>query len=119
MTSRVTIIVLLGIAANAAGCVVVRQNQLADGSPNPADHLERLLRERRLVLHQSSLSDTVEALSTPRGGGTTGPPGRKPGDVLWYASPPSRRLLLLYEERLRMYGVTLNQHFLYLPVPVW
>jgi hypothetical protein len=118
MASRLTLILLLGLAVNAAGCVVVRQTKLTDGTPNPADHLQRLLRERRIVPHQSSLSDTVEALSASRAGGTTQPSTSTDENIHWYASPPSRRLVLVYQEPLRMYGVT-SQHFLYLPVPVW
>ncbi|MDB5294877.1 MAG: hypothetical protein JWO31_860 [Phycisphaerales bacterium] len=121
MAGRSALILVLGAVAGAFGCVAVRQTRLADGSANPADRLHRLMTERRIALHQSSLADTVDALRAPPGGGGGGGVARPsdPEGVRWYANAAARRLSLAWEETVRYYGITLNQHVFYLPVPIW
>lgn len=116
MTGRLSRAVLLTIAATVSGCVILPNSDSQGGGRTPPQQLSLLLRNRRLILHKSTICDVAKALSVPVSSDARHPP-KHMDFILWLTNPLARRLALLYYEGEGVYGITVNQE--YFPEPIF
>jgi hypothetical protein len=101
-------------AAFLCGCIVVPEGRLVDGSLAPAKRIEEYASQGRIAVGKSKADDVARALLSPDFGGR--PSQWTPA---LFENGSRKQLAVVYEERCRAYGVTLNQHFFYLPMPMF
>ena len=100
-------------AFTLCGCIIVPQGELVDGTPAPNKVIRAYFLDGRIKRDESQARDVAQMLMAcdPHLGVQWKP--------LLYENIGTRELAILYTEKCRAYGVTLNQHFLYLPMPMF
>jgi hypothetical protein len=102
------------IASALCGCIVVPEGRLVDGTLAPAKRIEEYASEGRIATGKSKAEDVARALVSTESNGR--PNQWTPG---LFENASRKQLAVAYEERCRAYGVTLNQHLFYLPMPMF
>ena len=93
---------------------MVPQGKLYDGTLAPNKRMEAYISDGRMQVGKSRAEEIAATLVAGEAGSS---------ENQWtphlYENRPLRQLAVVYDEKTRAYGLTLNQHFYYLPMPMF
>jgi hypothetical protein len=103
---------VLIVTLTLSGCIIIPEGRLADGTVAPSRRIEQYASEGRIATGKSQAEEVARLLVA-----TSSSTNQLTPSI--YENKAQKQLAVVYDESCRAYGVTLNQHLCYLPMPMF